>query len=143
MCFSGDPSSLSVGNRLIDSEHQKISCMVKDIDQLILVKHFVALSAAIKKLIDYLPEYFLVEENIAKAVKFDFTKHRLAHQELLNNYRVITDNIIIQDGKLSKLERKSYIDSLNNILIEHIVFSSCSDGLYCSKYIYTAIIFTP
>jgi len=126
MQFSGNFNSLSVGNRTIDSEHQKISAIVNDISQLILVDHIVALSVAVKMLADCLQEYFWIEENFAQAVNFDFTKHRLAHQALLNNFRVITDKIISQNGKFSKLERKVYTDSLNELLIQHIKVDSKS-----------------
>jgi len=113
-------NSLSVGNRSIDSEHQKLSAIINDISQLILVNHTVALSVAIKMLADCLHECFFVEENIAQAVNFDFTKHKLTHQALLNNFRAITDKLISQNGNLSKLERKVCIDSLNELLIKHI-----------------------
>jgi len=124
MQFSGGFNSLSVGNRTIDSEHHKLIDIVNDISQLILVDHMVALSVAIKMLTDHLQEYFLIEEYIAQAVKFDFTKHRLAHQALSNKFQVITDRVINQNGKLSKLERKVCIDSLNEILTHHIKFDS-------------------
>ena len=120
MQFSGNLNLLSIGNRAIDSEHQKISAIINDISQLILVNHIVALSVAIKMLADRLQEYFFIEEKIARSVKVDFTKHRLAHQALLNNFRVITDKLINQNGKLSSLERKVCIDSMNELLIQHI-----------------------
>ena len=120
MQFSVNYRSLSVGNKIIDTEHQKLASIINDIAQLLLVNHIVALSVAIKILNDSLRDYFVIEENIAQAVNFDFTQHRLAHQTLLNNFHAITNKLMSQNGKYSKLERKDCIDSLNGFLIQHI-----------------------
>lgn len=120
MDFSIHNNSLSVGNRVIDFEHQVLNGLINDIGQLMLVNHDVALLAAIRMLHDSLHRYFVVEERIAEAVGFDFAKHRSAHQKLFDNYRVITDKIISSAGKYSKFERKEFCDSLSDLLIQHI-----------------------
>jgi len=136
MPFLTNYRSLSVGNRIIDSEHQKLGIIINDIAQLMLVNHVVALSVAIKILNDRLRDYFVVEENIAQAVNFDFTQHRLAHRILLNNFHVITNKLMSQDGKCSNLERKNYTDALNGFLIQHIQQDSKPLKMVLDTHIY-------
>jgi hemerythrin-like metal-binding protein len=136
MQFSINQRSLSVGNRIIDTEHKKLGDIINDIGQLILVKHDVALSMAITLLNDALRHYFVVEENIAKAVNFDFTQHNLAHQALLNEIHGITHKLMNQYHKFSDLERKHFIDSLNGCLIQHIQDNSRPLKVVLDNYVY-------
>lgn len=117
-------SSLSIGNRIIDSEHNKLRAVINEMSNLILVNHVVALSVQFKILNDSFRSYFLIEENIARAVGFDFTKHRLAHQFLMYKCKCIQDKMMSQTSKWSKLERVDCIDSLNDCLIQHIKWDS-------------------
>jgi len=114
----------SVGNKIIDSEHTKLIGMVNDIAQLIHLNHGVALSVALKLLDVGLREYFVMEENIASAVGFDFSYHRQSHQQLLKEIRSITDKIVRQNDKWSSVDRKNCISSLNDCLIRHIKVDS-------------------
>jgi hemerythrin-like metal-binding protein len=124
MPYSTKFSSLSIGNRIIDSEHEKLSGVINGMSNLILVNHTVALSVQFKILKDGLRNYFFLEENIARAVGFDFTKHSLAHQLLLYKCQCIQDKMMSQTSKWSKLERKECINSLNDCLIQHIRWDS-------------------
>lgn len=124
MQFPPNPNLPSVGNRVIDSEHNKLFGMINDIGQLIYLNHGVALTVALKLLNGGLRDYFAVEERIAHAVDFDFTNHRVAHENLLNEIKFITNKIISQNNKWSSLEKKNYIKSLNDCLIQHIKVES-------------------
>jgi hemerythrin-like metal-binding protein len=124
MPYSTKFSSLSIGNKIIDSEHEKLSGVINEMSNLILVNHTVALSVQFKILNDCLRNYFLVEGNIARAVGFDFTKHRLAHQLLLYKCQCIQDKMMNQKSKWTQLERKDCIDSLNDCLIQHVKWDS-------------------
>lgn len=136
MQFSTNLNSLSVGNRIIDSEHKKLGGIITDIGQLILVNHVVAVEAAIRMLNDGLRYYFAVEEDIAQAVNFDFAQHRLAHITFLNKFQDITDKFMSLDGKWSKLERNDFIDSLNGLLIQHIQEDSKPLKIVLDTYLY-------
>lgn len=136
MLFSTNHGSLSVGNRILDSEHQKLEGIINDIGQLILVNHVDALLEAFKLQNDILRTYFVVEENIALAVNFDFAKHRLAHQNLLNKFQLIKDKLMSQNCKWSMLERKDCIDSLNGCLIQHIKEDSKPLKIVLDTYLY-------
>jgi len=110
--------------------------MIDDIEQLIFLNHGVALSVALKLLNNGLRDYFEVEENIAHAVDFDFAKHRLAHQYLSNEIKLITSKILSQNDKWSSLERKSSIKSLYDCLIQHIKVDSRPFKIVLDTYLY-------
>ena len=128
--------SLSVGNRIIDSEHQKLGDIINDIGQLMLVNHDVALSVAIKTLTDALSHYFVVEENVAKAVNFDFAEHSLAHQKIFDEFQVITHKLMEQYRKQSRIDRKLFIDAMNNCLVRHVQEDSKPFTVVMGKYLY-------
>ena len=120
MRFPPNSALPSVGNRIIDSEHDKLAGMINDIAQLINLNHGVALSVSLKLLNDSLPEYFKLEENVAQAVNFDFADHRLAHQRLLDEFKFITNRIMSQNDRWSGMEKKNSIKLLNDCLMRHI-----------------------
>ena len=111
---------LSVGNRILDSEHKKLHGTINEIARSIAAKDNTALLAAFELLENALRAYFVIEENIAQAVDFDFTQHRLAHQGLLNKFQRIKVELIAKNGMSSKFDDECYIDSLRNCLIRHI-----------------------
>ncbi|MDO8465134.1 MAG: hypothetical protein Q7S46_07775 [Gallionella sp.] len=108
---------LSLGNRAIDSEHKKIHDLINKIADL---RDAAALLKAFELLEINLVAYFVVEENIARAIEFDFAQHGLAHQGLLNDVHFIKNEMMAKNGLFSKIEEKGYIDSLWHCLIRHI-----------------------
>lgn len=124
MQFPPNQGSLSVGNSIIDSEHNKLFGLINDIAQLINLNHGVALSVSLKLLNDSLHVYFAMEENIAHMVNFDFAYHRQAHQKLSDEIKLITDRIMSKNVMWSNLDRKDIIKSLNDCLIYHINIDS-------------------
>ena len=129
-------NSHSVGNRIVDSQIQILDGLIYDIDHLILVNHVVALSVAIKLLHESLHHYFVVEENIAQAVGFNFTKHRVAHQRLSNDFLAITDKFTSQPEKHSKIEKREFVDSLRDSLNQHIEVDSKPLKIVLEKHFY-------
>lgn len=111
---------LSVGNRIIDSEHKKMFGMIDRIECLIKVSDGPALSGAFKLLEDYLCEYFSVEEFIAQAINFPFTQHKLAHQCLLDETQRIRNELAANNGMWSDTAAKHYSKLLRGHLIKHI-----------------------
>lgn len=120
MLHSRNHESLSVGNRIIDSEHKKLRDKIEDIAHLISAKNDIALTVACKLLSDSLSNYFVIEENIAQALNFDFTQHRLAHQNLLNKCQLITKKLLNQSSPMSNIERKECLGFMNYYLTQHI-----------------------
>lgn len=117
MTFSKE---LSVGNRILDTEHKKLHGIINGIADSIAARDNTALLDAFELLESGLRAYFVVEESIAQAVDFDFTQHRLAHQGLLNKFQRIKVELMAKNGMCSKFDDECYIDSLRNCLIRHI-----------------------
>lgn len=111
---------LSIGNRAIDSAHQKVLDMIDGVVHSIMAKDIAALPEAFDLLENCLRAYFLVEEHIAHAVGFDFTQHRLAHQGLLNEFQRMKNWVMAKNGAWSEFEEEGCIDSLKNCLLRHI-----------------------
>src|SRR3989338_2421874 len=111
---------LSVGNRMIDSAHKEVFDVIDRITRSIVARDIAALSEAFDLLENCLGTYFSVEENIAQAVGLDFTKHRLTHQDLLNEFQRIKNWLMEKNGMWSKFEEKGSVDSLRNCMVRHI-----------------------
>jgi len=111
---------LSIGNRVLDSEHRKLHSIINDIIRLMAARDVAAIWAAFELLENTLCAYFAIEEEIAQAINFDFSKHQLAHQKLLGEFKRIKDELRASDGMWHRFEEKGYIDSLKTCLLKHI-----------------------
>ena len=111
---------LSVGNRIIDSEHKKLYDLIDGITPLIAARSIAALSEAFELLESCLRAYFAVEENIAQAVNFDFNQHRVAHQDLFIKFQRVKDELKSKNCVLSKSEKEFHIGTLKSYLVQHI-----------------------
>ncbi|MDO8292518.1 MAG: hemerythrin family protein [Gallionella sp.] len=111
---------LSIGNRILDSEHKKLHGIINQIDCSVVARNVAALSEAFELLESCLYDYFAVEENIAQAIGFDFTQHKLAHQHLLNEFQRIKGKLTAKNGMWPDEEGENYAHSLMNCLIQHI-----------------------
>lgn len=109
-----------MGNRILDSEHKKLHDTINGISSIIKVGKVAALSEALELLENSLRSYFVVEENIAEALNFDFTQHKLAHQILLKRFQRIKDELMAKNNRRSKSEEKEYSAYLIDCLIRHI-----------------------
>ena len=110
----------SVGNRFVDYAHKELLGIINQIVRSVVAGDVAALSEAFQLLEESLCAYFVVEENIAQALNFDFTQHRREHQNLLNKFRYIRDELMDKNGKWSKFEGKCYVASLRHCLIKHV-----------------------
>jgi hemerythrin-like metal-binding protein len=111
---------LSIGNRILDSEHKNLHDIVNKIACSILARDVAALSEAFNLLENRLCGYFVVEENIAQAVNFDFVQHKSMHQNLLNEFKRIRVELTVKNGRWSDDEGGHYAHFLMDYLIQHI-----------------------
>lgn len=121
-------NDLSVGNRFIDYAYKEVLGKINRIVRLIGAGEVAALSEAFEPLENCLCPCFVVEENIAQAVKVDFAQHTRAHQHLLNKFQRIREELMAKNGMWSKSEKKAYAISLMHCLIRHIKEESRSLG---------------
>ena len=133
MLFSKE---LSVGNRIIDSEHKKLHGIIDGIADLIMARDIATLHEAFELLENRLHAYFAVEENIAQAVNFDFAQHRLAHQHLLNEFRRIKHGLMAKNGIWTKFEKAGHINSMRKCLVRHITEDGKQFKIVLGNYLY-------
>jgi len=133
MIFSKE---LSVGNRIIDSEHKNLHGIINGIAGLIEARDIATLHEAFELLENRLHAYFAVEETVAQAVNFDFTQHKLSHQRLLSEFRRIKHGLMSKNGLWTKLEKAGHITSLRKCLARHIAEDGKPLKIVLSEYLY-------
>lgn len=111
---------LSIGNRIIDSAHMELFGVIDRLATAINARDIAAISEAFDLLENCLNIYFSVEESVARAANFDFTRHRLDHQALSNEFRRMRDWLLAKNGAWSEFEKTGCIDSLRCYLVRHI-----------------------
>jgi len=115
---------MSIGNRIIDSAHEKILDMINRIEHLIKECDCHALSETFNLLEEHLSDYFLVEEGIAQAINFPFTEHDIAHQHLLNKVQQSKNDLVASNGMWSNTTAKHHSNLLRDCLSTHIKVES-------------------
>ena len=109
---------MSIGNRVIDSEHKKLYDMINRVAHSIAARNVAALSEAFELLESCLCDYSSIEGRVAQAVNFDFTQHRLAHQHMLDEVRRIRGVLVA--GNCVSPEDEHHARCLMDCLIKHI-----------------------
>lgn len=109
---------LSVGNSVIDSEHRNLISIVNDVVHAIGARDCQALAQAFEQLEDWLCIHFANEEHIARAIKFDFSKHSSAQQHLLKELQHMRSELIAKDGMWSDGAVDHFARSLKHWMID-------------------------
>ena len=109
---------LSVGNRILDSEHKNLLGIIKEVSRSIVARDAAASVRGFEQLEDCLCAYFAVEERIAQAVGFDFIQHRLAHRHLLDEAQRVRNELTA--GNCMCPGDGNYARRLMDCLIQHI-----------------------
>ncbi len=112
---------LSVGNELIDSDHKKLITMVNGIEYMIRARDNFALPQALEQLEHWASVHFAKEENIARAIKFPFDQHSLAHKYLLKEVQHMKDELVAKDGIWSDGAAEHYSKFLSDWLANHVI----------------------
>lgn len=113
---------LSVGNEILDSEHRNLICLVGDVVRAIETRDCPALAQAFELLEDWLFVHYANEERIAQAVNFDFSGHKPAQQDSLQELRLMRDELAARNGAWSDDTVEHFTRSLKKWIIDrHIV----------------------
>lgn len=113
---------LSVGNEILDSEHRNLIGLVGDVVRAIKARDCPALARAFELLEDWLFVHYANEERIAQAVNFDFSGHKPAQQDSLQELRLIRDELAAGNGTWSDDTVEHFARSLKKWIIDgHIV----------------------
>ena len=115
---------LSVGNAMIDSEHQNLIIMVNNIDRAIRAKDSSALPQAFEQLEECLCTHFANEEKMAQAITFPFTNNVLEHKYVLKSLHIIRDAIsamAAKNGVWAEDAAEHYSAFLGDWLTNHVL----------------------
>ena len=112
---------LSVGNAMIDSEHQDLIVVVNSVEHAIRARDSFALSQAFKLLEDRMRIHFTNEEKIARAVNFPFTNNKLEHHNILKLLQHMRDELEAKNGILSEVATEHFSHFLSDLITEHIL----------------------
>lgn len=112
--FEYDAHNLSIGNRQLDIKHEELFRIVNWMFHLIEEMDYYTLVDAFNLLEDRLLDYCANEEAIAQATSFDFTRHKLLQQKLLEVFEHTKANVWDKAGA------KGCIDYFMNNFIQYI-----------------------
>ena len=115
---------MSVGNRMIDSELKNMFGVIYQLQQSIRARDCAAIAANFNLLEEFAYACFSVEEKVARSVGFEFAMHNLEHQNLLKKYRQLREELVAKSGTWSSKDGDTYINSVNDCLVNHVVLES-------------------
>jgi len=112
---------LSVGNAIIDSEHQNLIVAINSVEQAIEARDCDALSRAFDLLDTCMHMHFRNEEIIAAAVNFQFAQNKLEHRHLLKEMRYMREELETMNGVWPDYLAKKYSRFLSGWMTDHII----------------------
>lgn len=115
-------NELSVGNKEIDSQHQKWFEILNDAHNKMLghIKSNIGSIGpdALKKVIDYTKYHFLLEENYMTEIGFsDFDRHKNLHKDFIRKI----DQVVLDLHRGEYVLNSEIIKIIENWLVEHIL----------------------
>ena len=111
----------SVGNAIIDAEHRNLLVMAYEIEAMIKTESLSAIAHELELFEYWLCDHFENEEEIALAIEFDFTNNGLEHQNLLEEFHRMKDELISYGNTLPANAAKRYAHFLDEWLVVHIL----------------------
>lgn len=112
---------LSVGNAMIDAEHQNLIVAVNSVEHAIGTRDRVALAKAFDLLDTYMRIHFMNEEKIARAVNFSFDKNKQEHKYLLKEMRYMREQLDTRSGIWPDDLVNKYSRFLSGWMTDHII----------------------
>lgn len=112
---------LSVGNALIDSEHENLIDMINSVEHALRAGNQPALLSAFKQLADGVRLHFMNEEKIAQAIRFPFDHHHGTHQYLQKELQYMREELESKSGMWSEGAVEHFSRMLGNWIMDHIV----------------------
>ena len=117
----GLPDNLSVGNALIDSDHQNLIVVVNSVEHAIASRDRAAFSKSFDLLETYMNIHFRNEEKIADAVKFPFGQNKLEHRYIIIEMRKMREEMDTSNGIWTDELVAKYSRFLSNWMTSHII----------------------
>ena len=95
--------------------------MVNNIELILKAKDISVLSQEFEQLEIWLCTHFDNEERIALAVGFDFAKNKLEHQNLLQKFHRMRDELKAMNGMWSDKVAKQHFQFLCDCITDHVI----------------------
>lgn len=113
---------LSVGNAMIDSEHNNLIVMVNNVEHAIRAGDDSALAQSFEQLEHCLCTHFANEEKVAQAIKFPFSQNELEHKYALKALHLIRDAVAVsaKNNKCAEDATEYYSEFLSDWFINHV-----------------------
>ncbi|MDO8466187.1 MAG: hemerythrin family protein [Gallionella sp.] len=112
---------LSVGNAVIDSEHQNLIVMIDRIESMIKGNEASALSQELERLEHSLCVHFINEERLAKAVNFPFDQNKQEHKFVLKEFQRMKGELLAKNGKWTDSAAAHYSNFLSDWFTGHVM----------------------
>ena len=129
-------NQLSVGNAVIDSEHQNLIVMIDRIESMIRAKNASSLPQELEQFEHYLCVHFINEEKLAQAVNFPFGKNKLEHQYVLKEFQHMKAELIAKNGIWSDGAAEHYSHFLSDWITDHVIKEDMLMKLVLQTYPY-------
>jgi hemerythrin-like metal-binding protein len=111
---------MSVGNRIIDAEHEKIFSLVNKVEQAFRSREADALSRVFAQFEETVAAHFSNQARIAEAIDHPFEEHHLEHQYVLSEFQAIKADLLSKDGTWSESAAEYYYSFLSEWATAHI-----------------------
>ena len=112
---------LSVGNRIIDSDHKNLIVVVNRLANAIRSRDRAALAKTFELLDTYMSVHFRNEEKIAEAIEFPFEKNKVDQRQLMHEMRYMVRELESMDSYWPDHLLHKYSRFLSSWLIDHII----------------------
>lgn len=112
---------LSVGNAVIDSEHQNLIVMIDRIESMIKANDASALSQELELLERSLCVHFINEERLAQTINFPFAQNKQEHKFVLKEFQRMKDELLAKNGKWTDDTATHYSNFLSDWLTSHVM----------------------
>lgn len=112
---------LSVGNAVIDSEHQNLVVMIDRIESMIKANDAFSLSQELELLERSLCIHFINEERLAQAVNFPFAQNKQEHKFVLKEFQRMKDELLARNGQWNEGTAAHYSNFMSDWLISHVM----------------------
>lgn len=112
---------LSVGNAVIDSEHQNLVVMIDRVESMIKAKNTSSLPQELEQIEHSLCVHFVNEERLARVVNFPFANNKQEHIFVLKEFQRMKEELLAKKGAWTDSTAIHYSNFLSNWLTDHIV----------------------
>lgn len=112
--------AMSVGNKLIDADHERIIRLVNEVEHAIRTREADVLTGVFASLEETILAHFRNEARIAHAIDYPFEEHQLEHQYVLGELQTMKVDLVALNGRWSESAAEFYYSFLSEWATAHI-----------------------